>query len=81
MRSAMRRLVHTLASVAIVLSAVRAQSAVPGSIAGRVVDATTGAPLHRARVEIHPDGHNDIRGMAPTDGDGRFTLRSLPAGR
>ncbi len=81
MRSAMRRLVLTLASVAMVLSAVRAQSAGPGSIAGRVVDATTGAPLHRARVEIHPDGHNDIRGMAPTDGDGRFTLRSLPAGQ
>lgn len=51
------------------------------SIAGRVVDATTGAPLRRAAVTIVLDGRNDVRGMAPTDADGQFLLRLLPAGR
>jgi len=67
--------------VAVLLAAVRAQSARYGSIAGRVVDSTSGAPLHRARVEIHVEGHDDLRGMAPSDGDGRFRLRALPAGQ
>jgi hypothetical protein len=77
----MRRLLYTSWCVVVLLTAARAQSSGAGSIAGRVVDATTGAPLHRARVEIHPDGHDDIRGIAPSDGDGRFVLRALPAGK
>jgi hypothetical protein len=67
--------------VVLLLAAGRAQSGGSGSIAGRVVDSTTGAPLHRARVEIHVEGRNDMRGMAPSDGDGRFLLRALPAGQ
>ncbi|MGC9999782.1 MAG: carboxypeptidase-like regulatory domain-containing protein [Bryobacteraceae bacterium] len=77
----MRRLLFTSAMVLLLLAAVRAQSGGSGSIAGRVVDATSGAPLHRARVEIHVEGHTDIRGLAPSDGDGRFRLRALPAGQ
>jgi hypothetical protein len=67
--------------VVLLLAAGRAQNAGSGSIAGRVIDSTTGAPLHRARVEIHVEGHNDIRGLAPSDSDGRFLLRALPAGQ
>ncbi len=81
MRRAMRRILFTSAMVVLVLAAARAQSGGSGSIAGRVVDSTSGAPLHRARVEIHVEGHNDVRGMAPSDGDGRFLLRALPAGK
>ena len=77
----MRRLLFTSAMVLLLLAAVRAQSGGSGSIAGRVVDATSGAPLHRARVEIQVEGHTDIRGLAPSDGDGRFLLRALPAGQ
>ena len=77
----MGRLLFTSAMVLLLLAAVRAQSGGSGSIAGRVVDATSGAPLHRARVEIHVEGHTDIRGLAPSDGDGRFLLRALPAGQ
>lgn len=77
----MRRFLFTAAMVVLLLAAGRAQSGGSGSIAGRVVDSTTGAPLHRARVEIHVEGRNDMRGMAPSDGDGRFLLRALPAGQ
>ena len=56
----MRRFLYTSAMVAVLLAAVRAQSARYGSIAGRVVDSTSGAPLHRARVEIHVEGHDDL---------------------
>jgi uncharacterized protein (DUF2141 family) len=45
------------------------------------VNATTGAPLNRAAVEIIVEGRPDIRGMAPTSADGSFLLRALPAGR
>ncbi len=50
-------------------------------MAGRVVNATTGTPLRRAAVTIVLDGRDDVRGMAPTDADGQFLLRLLPAGR
>ena len=52
-----------------------------GSISGRVVNSMTGAPLRRAQVVIVVDGRTDLRGTAPTDGDGRFVFRFLPAGR
>ncbi|QOY88100.1 carboxypeptidase regulatory-like domain-containing protein [Paludibaculum fermentans] len=51
------------------------------SIAGRVVNSVTGAPLHRATVEITLEGRDDVRGQAGTEGDGQFLLRALPAGR
>ncbi|WP_321471698.1 carboxypeptidase-like regulatory domain-containing protein [uncultured Paludibaculum sp.] len=51
------------------------------SIAGRVVNSVTGAPLHRATVEISLEGRDDVRGQAGTEGDGQFLLRALPAGR
>jgi protocatechuate 3,4-dioxygenase beta subunit len=52
-----------------------------GSIGGRVLNSVTGAPVRRAEVSIVVDGRTDLRGTAPTDGDGRFVCRSLPAGR
>lgn len=51
------------------------------SIAGRVVNSITGAPLHRATVEITLEGRDDVRGQAGTESDGQFLLRALPAGR
>ncbi|MBN9662996.1 MAG: carboxypeptidase regulatory-like domain-containing protein [Acidobacteria bacterium] len=51
------------------------------SIAGQVLNSNTGAPLRRAAVTILLDGRDDMRGMAPTDADGHFLLRLLPAGR
>lgn len=51
------------------------------SIAGRVINSVTGAPLHRATVEITLEGRDDVRGQAGTEGDGQFLLRALPAGR
>lgn len=81
MRRDMRRLFVTSAIFMLLLAALRAQSAGSGSISGRVVDASSGAPLHRARVEIHVEGRTDIRGLAPSDSDGRFLLRALPAGK
>ncbi len=56
-------------------------AAAQGSISGRVVNSVTGAPLRRAEVSIVVDGRTDLRGTAPTDGDGRFVCRALPAGR
>ncbi|MGC4048833.1 MAG: carboxypeptidase regulatory-like domain-containing protein [Paludibaculum sp.] len=50
------------------------------SIAGRVVNSVTGAPLHRATVEITLEGRDDVRGQAGTESDGQFILRALPAG-
>lgn len=58
-----------------------AQPGRDSSIAGQVLNATTGAPLNRATVEIEVEGHPDIRGMAPTTADGQFRLRALPPGR
>ncbi|MEO8373372.1 MAG: carboxypeptidase regulatory-like domain-containing protein, partial [Candidatus Solibacter sp.] len=52
-----------------------------GSISGQVVNSVTGAPVRRAQVNIIMDGRTDLRGTAPTDGEGRFVCRSLPAGR
>ncbi|MGD0577513.1 MAG: carboxypeptidase-like regulatory domain-containing protein, partial [Bryobacteraceae bacterium] len=77
----MRRFLHTSAVLLVLLAGVRAQSAGSGSIAGKVVDATTGAPLHRARVVVHLEGPRNVWGMTPSDGDGRFVLRALPPGK
>ena len=49
-------------------------------IRGRVVTAETGSPIRRAQVRAFS---SDTRGsrLASTDGEGRFELRDLPAGR
>ncbi|QOY88106.1 carboxypeptidase-like regulatory domain-containing protein [Paludibaculum fermentans] len=51
------------------------------SIAGRVLNETTGAPVRRALVSIVMEGRENVRGTAPTDGEGQFLLRALPPGR
>ncbi|QOY88102.1 carboxypeptidase-like regulatory domain-containing protein [Paludibaculum fermentans] len=74
---------YQTAAILLILAA-RTAAAQPernSSIAGRVVNAVTGAPLRRAAVTIVLDGRDDVRGMAPTDADGQFLLRLLPAGR
>ncbi|MBN9662994.1 MAG: carboxypeptidase regulatory-like domain-containing protein [Acidobacteria bacterium] len=73
-----KRLVSTLI---LALGTAAAQPERNSSIAGQVVNATTGAPLNRASVEIMVEGRPDIRGIAPTTADGNFLLRALPAGR
>ncbi len=68
-----------IAVVLLMLAAVVARA--QGSIGGRVVNSVTGAPVRRAQVNIVMDGRTDLRGTAPTDADGRFLCRGLPAGR
>jgi protocatechuate 3,4-dioxygenase beta subunit len=50
------------------------------AIRGRVVSADTGAPLRRVQVRAFSGEARESR-MANTDGQGRFELRDLPAGR
>jgi len=50
-----------------------------GSIAGRVIDGTTGRPLARARVRL-TSGGQPARGPVLTDADGAFVFSALPAG-
>ncbi len=73
----MRQWAITVALWAVPAAAASAQ----GSISGRVVNSVNGAPVHRAQVNIVVNGRTDLRGTAPTDGDGRFVCRGLPAGR
>jgi len=49
-------------------------------IRGRIVAADTGAPLRRVQVRAFSGEVRESR-LASTDGDGRFELRDLPAGR
>jgi hypothetical protein len=49
-------------------------------IAGRVVAADTGSPIRRAQININSRDANFNRVVA-TDGDGRYELTGLPAGR
>jgi hypothetical protein len=49
------------------------------SIHGRVTTADSGAPIRRAEVRAMNDG--GISRLVTTDGDGRFELRDLPAGK
>lgn len=73
----MRRLTISLALLVDAAMAVYSQ----GSISGRVVNSVTGVPVRRAEVNIVVDGRTDLRGVSPTDADGRFVCRSLPPGR
>src|ERR1035437_1642591 len=73
----MRPLAKTMALAVAAMVLGKAQ----GSIAGRVVNSVTGAPVKRAEVSIVVDGRTDLRGTAPTDADGRFVCNSLPAAR
>jgi Carboxypeptidase regulatory-like domain len=49
-------------------------------ITGRVVAADTGTPIRRAQININSRDANFNRVVA-TDGDGRYELATLPAGR
>jgi TonB-dependent receptor len=66
------------AILALVPAPVLAQAPGPGSgaIEGRVVGATNGVALGKARVAVEGTGQETI-----TDDDGRFRLRGLPPGR
>jgi protocatechuate 3,4-dioxygenase beta subunit len=77
----MRRLTIALALATVAALAAADVASAQGSIGGRVVNSVTGAPVRRAEVSILLDGRTDLRGTAPTDADGRFVCRSLPAGR
>ena len=56
-------------------------SAGTGSISGTVVNATTGSPLRRARVDLQVFDDRTLTASAPTDAAGRFTIHNLPAGK
>jgi hypothetical protein len=49
-------------------------------IAGRVVSAETGAPLRRAQIRV-TSTEARLNRVVTTDGDGRYELLNLPAGR
>lgn len=51
----------------------------PGSIAGRVIDASTGTAVQGARVELY-DESNRSRTATSTGSDGRYTLTGLNGG-
>jgi hypothetical protein len=52
-----------------------AEVAPVGTIAGRVIDARSGAPLSGGQVQIESTGQHDL-----SDGDGRFEITAVPAG-
>lgn len=75
------RFCSILTAVILTAGIAGAQTERNSSIAGRVLNETTGAPVRRATVTIVMEGREDVMGTAPTDGDGRFLLRALPTGR
>lgn len=79
-RSLDTTMLRSIITLALVTASAIVASA-QGMISGRVVNSVTGAPVRRAEVNIYVDGQTDLRGTAPTDADGRFVCRSLPAGR
>ena len=50
------------------------------SLRGRVISSQTGTPLRRAQVTLTA-AEGQMRRMATTDGEGRYEIRELPAGR
>lgn len=56
------------------------EAAGTGMIRGRVVSLDTGSPLRRARVVLTASELRVTR-VAPTDDEGRYEFRDLPAGR
>ncbi len=71
----------------VVTAGLRAQNAAPAAmagayrIAGQVVNSTTGEPVRRATVAALAEADSHIVASVQTDGDGRFALDSLPAGK
>ncbi len=51
-----------------------------GRISGRVVTAETGAPVRRAQIRV-ASNEARLNRVVTTDGDGRYELVNLPAGR
>jgi len=49
-------------------------------ITGRVVAADTGSPIRRAQIRV-TSGEARFNRVVTTDGDGRYELLNLPAGR
>ncbi len=49
-------------------------------ITGRVIAADTGAPIRRAQIRV-TSGEARLNRVVTTDGDGRYELLNLPAGR
>ncbi len=85
----MRRFLTTLIWVGVSLSFPSGLFAQPtsntpagtGSISGTVVNAITGSPLRRARVDLQVFDDRTLTASAPTDAAGRFTIHNLPAGK
>lgn len=50
-------------------------------IAGRIVNATTGEPVRRATVAALSEEDRQMVASGQSDGDGRFSLENLPAGK
>jgi len=71
--------VLALGCVGLLPAALWSQSAQPSSglIMGRVVEASTGAPVRGAIVQINTREHTQVM----TDGDGQFVFGTVPAGR
>lgn len=79
---ARRRRTGALAAALLGLAAAggaAAQSWARATLAGTVLDDSTGAPLPKARVELL-DGEGRYRGATTTDSAGRFLFRHVPIG-
>src|SRR5690349_11915369 len=66
-------------ALALTLWCLTQSGAAAGVIAGRVVDATTGAPVADATVTLRTSG--GPQRSARTDTEGRYAFPALPAGR
>ena len=58
-----------------------AAAAGTGSVAGRVIDLASGAPVKRAVVTVEGESRSDRTGKTMTGEDGSFVLKDLPKGR
>ncbi len=65
---------------AIAALSLAAQTGSEGSIAGRVLNSVTGAPVRKALVRLNPEGDAPLM-AGETDADGRFQFTGLPAGK
>lgn len=72
--------VPLVAALFALLAAANPLHAQPGTLQGRVVDGTTGAPVVSATVDVNMTP-GDLRRGTRTDASGRYSVTGLPTGR
>lgn len=69
-----------LTQILVLLIAVLAYPALPGTISGRVVEDHSGSALASAEIQVLRAGSSELVADLESDTDGRFELSDLPAG-